>query len=206
MGDWSSRIIYVGFLSGKGKGISWRLCTYGKTKQHPWRWATDRKGLKHSWREAADRDSFPDGRQPTGIVSLMAGRKLTRKVIPNGWGHQEPIHDSIPSGKVDFPYQFFPDGSSLMVTVTDGLPWQFWYFSWRKGPSQKKFTGVVSWSGGEMNQGRNGQVLQWQQPSSHHFCYYKQARKRRVNEEKEECMHKHYYGIGFYCWPITVGF
>ena len=59
---------------------------------------------------------------------------------------------------------------------------------------------------GETSRGRNGLGLHRWQPSSRHFCYYQQARKRRVKEEKEERVHMHYYRIGFYCWPITAGF
>ena len=51
---------------------------------------------------------------------------------------------------------------------------------------------------GETNRGRNGLGLHRWKPSSHHFCYYKQARKRRVKEEKEEGVHVPYYRIQFY--------
>jgi hypothetical protein len=53
---------------------------------------------------------------------LTEKKKLTEKLSPVGSNRQESFPDGFPSGKLDFPYQFVPDGLSLTVTVTDDLP------------------------------------------------------------------------------------
>jgi hypothetical protein len=56
-----------------------------------------------------------------GKLSPDGKKKPTGKLFPDGRNRQEPFPDGFPSGKVDFPCQFIPDGSSLTVTVTDSL-------------------------------------------------------------------------------------
>jgi hypothetical protein len=86
----------------------------------------------------SERSEFPDGSTPDGESSNYPWRCSSRQeqtltgsfptdAVDLSWRFrpQELFRDGFPSGKVDFPCRLFPDGSSLMVTVTDDHSWQF---------------------------------------------------------------------------------
>jgi hypothetical protein len=85
------------------------------------------KDLLFFWQLSADGKDlyFPDGFPPMGKVSVTKMGNPTLKPFFDGSNHQGSISDGFPSGKVDFFPQFFPDGLSLTVTVTEHFPWRY---------------------------------------------------------------------------------